>query len=868
MTQSSTVILPANVKPSKYTITLEPDLEAFTFDGRETIEIEILEAAREITLNCVEIDVGSCRLLHESGQTLSPAKTVYDESGETVTFKFDAEVPAGRASLDIEFVGELNDKLRGFYRSRYTDSQGKGRYLASTQFEATDARRSFPCWDEPALKATFDVTLVVPSALVALSNTPVADETEPKPGVKAVHFAETPPMSTYLLAFIIGDLASVEQRADDGTLVRIWATRGKEEQGRFALETSVQLLSYFNDYFDIPYPLPKLDHIAIPDFAAGAMENWGAITYREVALLVDREHSSAGTRQRVAAIVSHEMAHMWFGDLVTMAWWNDLWLNESFASWMGDKAVDHLYPEWEMWTQFLTADTNRALGLDGLKNSHPIEQEVNNPAEIGQLFDAISYSKGASILRMLEQFLGPEPFRQGLYQYLKAHEHGNARTEDLWAALGESSGQPVSAIMDTWVKQTGYPVLDIQVDRPGDGIDVALSQKRFLYEDILGKEGPEDTIWRAPVGVRTASDAHPVSILMEERLASARVEPASYGSPDEWIKVNPLQTGFYRVNYPPDEIDALKAPIRNLVLPAPDRLGLQSDAYALTRAGHIPATQFLELAEAFDQETDASVCSDLAGNLGSLEVLLRDQPFYGAFSAYGRGIFQPIGQRIGWDARPREGHLDALLRSTVLAQLGTFGDEPVLEEAAARFAVYARDAAGVHPDIRAVVLTLAARQGDRSAYDAMWELYGQATLEEEKVRLLVALSRFERADLLQETLERSLSPEVRTHDTINAVVSAGAARTGRGLAWEFLKANWDEFDRRYGKGGFGLMRLVSITSAFTTLDHHQEVEGFFADHPAPAAERSIRQSLERIRLNAAWLERNGDELAAWFGERG
>ena len=325
-----------------------------------------------------------------------------------------------------------------FYRSRYKDSQGTERYLAATQFESTDARRAFPCWDEPECKATFDVTLVIPEELTAISNMPVISQTPVDQGRSSVSFDTTPVMSTYLLAFIVGDISCIQQESKSGTLMRVWTTKGKEEQGRFALETSLELLDFYNEYFGIPFPLPKLDHIALPDFAAGAMENWGAITYREVALLVDPDNSSAGTRQIVAAIISHEMAHMWFGDLVTMKWWNDLWLNESFASWMGDKAVDAIHPEWDMWTQFLTADTASAFSLDGLTNSHPIEQEVNNPAEIGQLFDAISYSKGGSVLRMLEDYIGAKDFRTGISAYLNKHSYANAETSDLWNALGLS----------------------------------------------------------------------------------------------------------------------------------------------------------------------------------------------------------------------------------------------------------------------------------------------------------------------------------------------------------------------------------------------------------------------------------------------
>ena len=859
MTEQHPATLPSNVKPVSYRLTLEPDLEKFTFEGKETIEIEVVEPTASITLNAIELEIQSCRLTAGKGDSITPTGTTFDEAAETATFEFQDPIPAGSASLGIEFTGELNDRLRGFYRSRYTDVDGIERYLATAQFEATDARRSFPCWDEPSAKATFDVTLVVPSELEAVSNMPVASATKVRPGVKSIRYDETPVMSTYLLYFVVGDLTSIEQEAEGGTLVRVWATRGKEEQCRFALEVSVDLLAYFNEYFDIPYPLPKLDHLAIPDFAAGAMENWGAITYREIALLVDPDNSSVSARQRVAGIISHEMAHMWFGNLVTMQWWDDLWLNESFASWMGDKAVDKLFPDWEVWTQFVSNDTNRGLSLDGLKSSHPIEQAVNNPAEIGELFDAISYSKGASILRMLEDFLQEEFFRKGLRRYLKKHEYANARTEDLWAALAEASGQPVGAIMDTWTKQTGYPALDVDVARQDDGVAVTLEQKRFKYEDILGDQEGDASTWQVPVRISTASDARAATELMEEATTTV-----SAGSTADWVKVNPLQTGFFRVKYPAEELERLQAPVKDLVLDPADRLGIQNDAYALARAGHIPATQFLEIAQAYVNETDATVCGDLATNLGAIDVLLWGEASYSGFQAFGRRIFQPIGGRTGWDPHDGEREMDALLRSTALSQLSGYGDEAALREGQARFAKYVDDRGSVAADIRGVVFAAAARMGDRSTYDTIWELHKGSDLPEEKIRLLMSLGSFEQPELLAETLDRSLSDEVRVHDTINVVHSVAGNRFGRDQAWEFLKDNWAEIDRRYGEGGFALMQLVSFTSAFTTEEKREDIERFFRDHPAPAAERTIRQSLERIGINVAWLDRNRDELAAWL----
>ncbi len=861
MPSADAVVLPANVKPNKYRLTLQPDLNTFTFKGEQTVDIEIVEPTARIVVNAAELEITGVTLRRNGSETSTHSVSL-DADTETVTLDFGRTLSPGRAQLEMEFTGILNDRLVGFYRSEYQDAEGQTRHLATTQFEATDARRAFPCWDEPAQKAVFDVTLIFDEAYQAVSNTPIVEESSPAPGLRSVRFGETPIMSTYLLAFVVGDLVSVEADAADGTRVGIWTTRGKENQAGFALDTSVKLLGYFNEYFGIPYPLPKLDHIAIPDFAAGAMENWGAVTYRETALLVDPENSSAGTRQRVAEVVAHEMAHMWFGDLVTMEWWDDLWLNESFASWMGTKAVDWLFPEWEMWTQFVNMDTNRALSLDGLKNSHPIEQEVKNPAEVSQLFDAISYSKGGSVIRMLENFLGPEVFQGGLYRYLKGHEYGNARTQDLWEALEEESGLPVTNIMDSWVKQTGYPVLQVQAARSEDEVQVSLSQERFVYDRLLGEEEPNPEVWRVPVTV-SAPGASSASMVMEAKEAAVSLPAASPQS--DWYKVNADQTGFYRVNYTNEDWQRLAPAIRSLELPATDRLGIQNDAYALSRAGLLPITQFLELAGSYSGETDASVWSDLASNLRDIEQLIADEPVRPAYQRFGRELFAPAARRAGWTPRPDDGHLDSLLRSTVLGQSGTYNDPETLAQATDLFQRYLSDPDAVHPDLRGVVFSLAAQAGDRATYDQLWELEERASLQEEKIRLLLAMSRFQDVNLLNDTLERSLSGRVRSQDTITVVAGVAANPAGREPAWEFVKSNWAEFDRRYGGGGFGLMRLVSIVNSFTTEEGMADVEKFFTDNPAPAAERTIRQALERMRLNIRWLEQNRPALNAWFG---
>jgi len=862
MPASDAVVLPETARPSKYRIKLQPDLKNFTFDGEQSVDLLILEATSTIVLNSIDLEISNTTL-HANGTTLTSKSVTIDKDAETATLDFGETIQPGDARLEMVFTGELNDKLMGFYRSEYTSQDGETRYLATTQFEPTDARRAFPCWDEPAKKATFEVTLVFSDEYQAVSNTPVVEEGAPGPGLKSVRFAETPIMSTYLLVFIVGNLTFIEERAAGGTTVGVWTTPGKEDQASFALDTSVKLLSYFNEYFGIPYPLPKLDHIAIPDFAAGAMENWGAVTYRETALLVDPDNSSAGTRQRVAEVIAHEMAHMWFGDLVTMEWWDDLWLNESFASWMGNKAVDWLFPEWEMWTQFVNMDTNRALSLDGLKNSHPIEQAVKNPAEVSQLFDAISYSKGASVIRMLENFLGEESFRKGLNRYLSSHMYDNARTEDLWSALETESGRPVTAIMDSWVKQMGYPVLQVESDRTGGQTTLSVTQERFVYDRLLGDGEPDsdsdNEVWRVPVSASQGSEESAVTV-MDGRQTQIDVP----GSGDGWVKLNPLQTGFFRVNYSTEDWQRLVPAIESLELHATDRLGVQNDAYALSRAGLLPVTQFLSLAQAYKNEGDASVWSDLASNLRDIEQLISNEAIHPAYQGFAREIFGLAARKIGWEPKSGEGHLGALLRSTVLSQAGSYHDPGVTAQASERFQKYLQDRETLAPDLRGVVFALAAQSGGKDVYDQIWGLEGETDLAEEKIRLLMSLTRFQRPELLNSTLADSLSAKVRSQDSITLVAGVAANPKGRDLAWEFVKDNWAEFDRRYGGGGFGLMRLVSICSHFNSQEKADEVDSFFAEHPAPAAERTIRQALERVRLNIKWLEQNRQELTDWF----
>lgn len=503
----------------------------------------------------------------------------YNNDLETVCYRFSSELPAGSAILEVVFTGELNDKMKGFYRSKYFTASGEERYAGVTQFEATDARRCFPCWDEPAIKATFDITLNVPKDLVALSNMPVKNETESN-DLRVVEFQRTPIMSTYLVAVVIGEFDYVERRTKDGVLVRVYTPVGKNEQGQFALDVAIDVIPYYNSYFSIDYPLPKMDLVAISDFSAGAMENWGLVTYRETFVLVDPENTSLIRKQSIALTVAHEIAHQWFGNLVTMEWWTHLWLNEGYASFSEFLCVNHLFPNYSIWNQFITDMYTHALQLDCLKNSHPIEVPVGHPAEIDEIFDEISYNKGASVIRMLYHYLGDDDFRKGMHIYLSRNKYKNTCTEDLWAAFEEASSKPVESIMSTWTKQMGFPVVRItSTEQNGTTRRLRLTQEKFCAD---GCQAEEKSSWMIPITISTPKAKHAHSFIMDKESVDVTVENID---PGEWVKLNPESIGYYRTQYPAEMLDQFLPEISNHKMQALDRLGLLDDLFALVQAG-------------------------------------------------------------------------------------------------------------------------------------------------------------------------------------------------------------------------------------------------------------------------------------------
>uniref|UniRef100_A0A8C5FF27 Aminopeptidase n=1 Tax=Gadus morhua TaxID=8049 RepID=A0A8C5FF27_GADMO len=853
------VRLPTDVFPVNYGLCLKPDLIDFTFEGKLEAAVEVTQPTNQIVMNCADIDIITASFVPEGGEEVNATGFNYQNEDEKAVVSF----VAAEQKQTIDFVGELNDKMKGFYRSKYASPSGEVRYAAVTQFEATDARRAFPCWDEPAIKATFDITLIVPKERVALSNMNVIDR-KPYPedaGLVEVKFATTPIMSTYLVAFVIGEYDFVEGQSSDGVLVRVYTPLGKAEQGKFALEVAIKTLPFYKDYFNVPYPLPKIDLIAIADFAAGAMENWGLVTYRETALLIDPKNSCSSSRQWVALVVGHELAHQWFGNLVTMEWWTHLWLNEGFASWIEYLCVDHCFPEYDIWTQFVSADYTRALELDALDNSHPIEVNVGHPSEVDEIFDAISYSKGASVIRMLHDYIGDQDFRKGMNAYLLKFQHKNASTEDLWDCLGQASGKPIAEVMSSWTQQMGFPIIVVDQEQQGDDRIIKLSQKKFCAS------GPHTGDWMVPVSICTSDDpSHAChKVLLDGTDATITLNNVR---PDQWVKINPGTVGFYRLQYSTSMLESLLPGVRDLSLPPVDRLGLQNDLFSLSRAGMISTVDVLRLMEAFINEPNYTVWSDLSCNLGVLSSLLSNTDFHEEIQEFIRDLFTPVGLSLGWDSKPGEGHLEALLRGLVLGKLGKAGHKATLEEARLRFKEHVEGRQVLSADLRSPVYLTVLKHGDSATLDTMLKLHKQADMQEEKNRIERVLGAISAPDLIQKVLIFALSDDVRPQDTVSVIGGvAEGSKQGRKAAWKFVKDNWEELHNRY-QGGFLISRLIKLSvDGFANEKMAAEVKSFFESHQAPAAERTVQQCCENILLNAAWLKRDTDDIHQYLLQR-
>ncbi|KAI9865875.1 MAG: Aminopeptidase 2 mitochondrial [Trichoglossum hirsutum] len=862
-------ILPANVRPINYDLTLEPNFKKFTYQGSVTIDLDVVEDSTSISLNTLELSIHSTEISDGSSVIVSSPKLSYDDDKQTTTISFDNKLLAGtKARLTMTFSGELNDKLAGFYRSSYKDARdGTTKYLATTQMEPTDARRAFPSFDEPALKATFDITLVADKHMTCLSNMDVASETEVDSEMsggkkKAVRFNRTPPMSTYLLAFIIGELKYVESKSFR-VPVRVYATPDKDiEHGKFSLELAAKTLDFYEKTFDSKFPLPKMDMVAIPDFSAGAMENWGLVTYRVVDLLFDEKTSGASTKQRVAEVVQHELAHQWFGNLVTMDFWDGLWLNEGFATWMSWYSCNSFYPEWKVWQSYVTDNLQSALSLDSLRSSHPIEVPVKRADEINQIFDAISYSKGSCVLRMISKYLGEDTFMEGIRRYLKKHAYGNTQTSDLWAALSDASGKDVEKVMRIWTKNVGYPVVSVTENEGSKSIHV--KQNRFLRTaDVKPEE--DETLYPVFLGLRTEDGVDETLTLSDREMNVELPNP-------EFFKLNADHAGIYRTSYSPARLEKLGQAAKDGRLTVEDRAGMIADAGALAASGYQSTSGVLALLRGFNSESEFVVWDEITTRIASIRNawIFEDQEVKEALKAFQRDLVCDKAHKAGWQFQEGEGHIEQQFKSLLFGSAGLSGDQTIVDAAFEMFNKFAEgDATAIHPNLRGGVYGIVLQNGGKREYEILLNAYRTGKTSDERNTALRSLGRAKQPELIKRTLDFALSPEVKEQDIYLPIGSLRTHVPGINALWQWLQDNWLTLQKKLPPGLSMLGTVVQIcTASFTKEEHIDAIKKFFGERSTKGFDQGLAQSLDAIKAKAMWLERDREDVESWLKARG
>jgi aminopeptidase N len=840
--------LAGTVVPDHYALSFAPDFQRDNFRGRATIDVQVKQPTTTVTLHAAEIAFQSVRIT--SGGRTQDARVRLDEKTETATLAVAQPIASGSATIEAEFTGILNDKLRGFYLSR-----ANGREYAVTQLEPTDARRAFPCFDEPAYKATFDIALTVDAGDTAISNgAQISDTPGPGPGKHTVKFARTKKMSTYLVALLVGNFVCREGSSDSIPL-RVCSTPDKKALTGFALEAAEQQLAFYNRYYGITYPFGKLDIVGVPDFAAGAMENTGAITFREQYLLADPKRASLATKQTIASILSHEIAHQWFGDLVTMQWWDDIWLNEGFATWMENKPLAEWRPDWHVELDEVSA-TQKALSLDVLRSTRAIRTHVETLEEINEVFDAIAYEKSAGVIRMVEAYLGQDVFREAVASYLKKYSYANAAAEDFWNEVTRVSGKPVDRIMMSYVDQPGAPVLSVTSRCMGSSTDIGLLQERFV-----GTPGAtvKPQTWTLPVCMKAFPDS------------PARCEVIS--QPEQMLTVpgcasdafvNAGSLGYFFSQYMPETVRAFARKARG-TLSAAERLGLLGDEWWMVRAVRREIGVFLDYAGSLAADTTAAVTDGIVTKLSYTAVYVvpvKDQPRYQAWirGRFGRGL-DALGLPGGRDEdEERQGR-----RAALLELMGITGESKEIQARARELATkYVADPESLSGTLAPSVLRVAAVAGDAALYDQyVAQLKEYVAQPEEYYRYLYALPYFRKPELIKRTLALAVSSEVRTQDTGTLLAGLLAQPWSRDVTWAFIKREWGALTRRLGRFQ-GIPTIVGAVGTFCSTEAAADVKQFFAAHPVPAAGRSLQQSLERIESCAMLRQQQSPALHTWL----
>jgi aminopeptidase N len=840
--------LPKTVVPIHYALDLVPDLAKLIFAGSETVDIDVLAPTDRIVVNALDLTVEAATV--DGG--VGPASGIaLDAAAQTATFTFARPIAVGRHKLTVAFTGRINRFGRGLFVVDYPTEDGRKRMISS-QLEPADARRIFPSWDEPAFKATFTLTVTVPQDLVAVSNTPVDREEPAGNGAKRVSFQATPRMSSYLFVLAVGDFERITADAG-GVTVGVVTTRGKSRHGRYALDSAVELLAYYNDYFGVAYPLPKLDLIAVPGGFGGAMENWGGITFFESRLLFDPASNASDARRGIFAILAHEMAHQWFGDLVTMAWWDNLWLNEGFASWMQAKAAERLHPDWQTWLNG-SGGKQGAMSEDARRTSHAIQQPVANETEASAVFDTITYVKGQAFIRMLESYLGEDAFAAGIRAYMRQHTLSNTTTADLWRALEAASGKPVAAVAAAYTEQPGVPLVVAQATCAGDTQRIVLRQERFTIHD----PDPRPLHWQVPVVFGAASGGRSGTVLLDD---SAEIAGGRCGEP---IKLNLGDVGYYRVQYDAAGFAALDRAITGMA-PA-DRVNLLADAWALVEAGRTAPAVFFELADRLAGDDSRAVIDQIARVLSRIDRLEWGRPGRSAFHAYARVLLRPAFDRLGWDAAPSEPTDRTVLRTRLIGRLGDFGDDTVIVEAKRRFAAFVTEPSALSTELRGTVTHLAGRNADRTTYDILLALARKTTVTDERVRYYSAAASARDPALARETLAITLTDELPSNligTLISQVASGGEHRE---LAWRFVQANYEALATKQGPS-FRDNFAANLLGNFTDAAHAAELESFAPAHATSGGRIIAARAYERIMADADFAAQQLLAIDAWVNRR-
>ena len=842
--------LPKTVIPVHYAIELTPDLGSLALAGVEVVDVEVRAPTARLILNAVNMTFGSASI-DDNAQRVDIA---LDAASETATLSFAQPLAAGAHRLRIAFTARINKFDRGLFYVDYPTDNGVKRMISS-KLEPSEARRIFPCWDEPAFKASIALDVIVPQTFLAVGNMPVTREETVAPNLKRVSFAATPKMSSYLFVFTAGELERITADAD-GVTVGVVTTAGKSAKGRFALENAVKLLDYYNDYFGAKYPLPKLDLIAVPGGFGGAMENWGGITFFESRLLFDPATNADTARRSIFGILAHEMAHQWFGDLVTMGWWDNLWLNEGFASWMQVKAAEHLYPQWQSW---LNSNSQKqfAMALDARRTSHPIQQPVADESEAMAAFDGITYSKGQALIRMLESYLGAQAFRDGIRKYMAAHAYGNTTTADLWQALESAAGKPVTGIAASFTEQDGVPLVIAETACDGGRQRMALRQDRFVIAPRNAGTVWPPRAWQIPVVAGALQATRPADILLLE----GPTEIAA-GACGEAVKVNLGDTGYYRVEYGPQSRIALA---KSLALMAPeDRINFIADAWAMVQAGRAEPSSYLALTEQIGSQDHRVVWEQVIGTLNRLDRLARGRSERPALQNYARARLRPLFDRLGWDKG--SGEDDDLLRASVIRTLGEFGDGDIVAEAKRRFASFLQNPQTLPTALRDAVTYLAGITADRAGYDTLLALARKSTVTNERLRYYFAAASARDPELARATLALTLTDELPTTiigGVINTVASSGEQPD---LAWDFVKANFDALAAKLGPT-FRDAFVPNFMTNFTDQAHAAELANFAPAQATSGGRVMTARALESIAIAADLQARALPAIDAWIRER-